>query len=339
MAAHLPRFWHYTRGDRMKLIRQAQLFLLMAAELKTPDQLKQQYYNAAMSKLKSATTIGDANAWLYELFHYYRAYSFFNFDEIVNIFVDLLFSTHKFNFHNIERDLHYLSLSEIPDIDTKIKTYIIQRYIDNYLDKIDIVDYLALETMDLPLGPEYYRKVQMSIIKGIIDMAQNQPIMSSSQLAHLMTYSTKLDKQFLLRLAKHLGPDYYAKVMENQSGKHVPIKNEMESKEKLTSYDIARLFNSKSEGIGRKRFMTWMIDKADEKGKNYLRTFLYQGDGDQYFMLDEQMKPMDTNYNIIKWPQQIKPILHWSTLPQEIQDKWSNMFADFKIVPNTNFGS
>ena len=69
-------------------------------------------------------------------------------------------------------------------------------------------------------------------------------------------------------------------------------------------YDIAEWIQIKKDTFKlftRDQFLK-LINTANEQAKEYLRTFLYRGDGGELFMLDSEMQPMNEHYKKMAFP-------------------------------------
>lgn len=326
----------------MTLISKAQIFYCLAAEIDPAryQELKKEY-DEDIAKIPSLS-LREINFDVYQMYSAYNKYDFFNTDQINNIIYDKILSS-TVNLRNILYRLDDLS-STIDSI-FNIKKFILNTYIDQFLGKIDEYEYIKLEGHNSKyVSDENFRKVQAAIIKKISNEAQSDKIddvqNSIGAIGYLLAHSTKFSKQLLLRLAKHLGKGYYAQVMQEA---HFPddttikqIKNEEHTKP-LTPFDIARLFYLKSRWAGKRHFFKQIIEHSDVQAKQYLRSFLYLGGKNGVFMLDDQMQPMNEDYQTLPWPSEAEPILYWNNLSSDMKERWGRIFAEFKVVPTVSF--
>lgn len=154
-------------------------------------------------------------------------------------------------------------------------------------------------------------------------------------LSGLILQSDLFDKDWLERLAKRFGVDYYAEVMAKVSGPSIDSKiMELRNKDSLNVFDIARIMKNYLNDFLPKEIMEDLIHKADDKGKEYLRSLLYiPVDGPKaFFMLDEDMQPISEDYANILFPDRMF-IAKWDHMSQQERDKWLQIFENFKVVP------
>lgn len=217
----------------------------------------------------------------------------------------------------------------------RFNKYLIEYYIDNFED-MSIYEYLEIETKDI--DEEHLRKAQNKIIKHIIELTNEKHHFntgrSQKNLKMLLEHSRKFDKSFLKRLAKHLGIEYYGELMADLNNKLV--------KDKYDIYDIAELIAHSIKGGAGFSSDTFkrILGKADNKAKEYLRTFLYtntEGTYEKYkfnnWILDENFKPMTSDYKNIALPAQFYIMRYWQDV-KPLADVWMPIFDDFKIIPN-----
>ncbi len=331
------------------LIEKAQLFYKLAVIGPAMDTIPnwQKYNEDKISYEKIVATLPgqswrQAQETILDLNSQYRHYHFFNLDTLLHILADILIAHKPQVFRDILSELHYFKLMSDSKINDNFNRIVIHQYLSQYIDKLTLDDYLQLENT-CNFDQADLRKAQAKIIKDIVDGAHSpdpEDIKQSiADMIRLMNEAYWLNAQFKERLAKHLGPGFYARVMSGGGAAKPLTTKEWQEKKSYTPHDIARMFaqqSQQSSGMGRGRFLSHVLNKADEKARQYLRSFLYSN-GYKLFMLDEEMRPMDENYKRISWPQQIFPVLNWNELMKEDKEKWFNVFSEFQVVPTTSF--
>ncbi len=246
------------------------------------------------------------------------------------------------------------------DIIKKIMQYMADRLISSS-SPFNERDYLWVEKISDLISSETLEKAQRKIILYLMDsfkfdMSANESDSYGSGghktaavlWEKLYNKSNKFPKVWLEELAKKFGADFYAYVMsystlpatDKKLTHQQNIHNRINNNDKLSIYDIALLF---SPNIIRDGFtpeeMKTIISKVDDQAFAYMRTFLYTDSitiwqGNQYFMLDENGKLMDINYNTVEWPSSTyvaKP--NDLAAKPELKEKWVKIFEEFNVIP------
>src|SRR5271157_5843825 len=139
----------------MKLIVKAQLFYKLAiigpAMETIPNwqeyNAKKQEYDHIMATLPGQP-LRDAELIFESTHRLYRRYDFFKLDKLMDILSDILLKENNYNIERIQSDLQYLKMTRNPEIDQQFNRLVIHKYVENYLDKLDIVGYLSLEKVN-----------------------------------------------------------------------------------------------------------------------------------------------------------------------------------------------
>ncbi len=225
-------------------------------------------------------------------------------------------------------------------IKENIKQIIIQDVLEFYLDnsdkKLTGSAYLSVFEKDY-LSKRILRKAQHKIIQSIINMQkENKLVESMSLLNNLLKNSVKLDKSLLWKLAKHFGPEYYGELSNLPHGILKPVKiPDFNDKKVIDMYDVSEWlwsFRISSQRWNKNDFLK-LLEKSNDEAKQYLRTFLYIGTDDK-FILSEDMKPMNKNYQSIPFPDQFYIMYGWQDV-EPIKKVWEPIFDEFKIIPYT----
>ena len=224
---------------------------------------------------------------------------------------------------------------------SKIVDYVLRRFVDDPSVDMQVADYEIYEEHEVP--SDLLRKAQNKIIKTIIARSKDDSRIAENEMVNAITYLLKaskhFSKNFLLNLAKHLGIDIYKRVREET--RELGEVETLKKKEKLNVFEVAEIltYNAMTS-----KEMIDLIRKADDKAKEYMRRFLYKPtDGSIFisdninslFILDDELKPMDINYNNINWPNNIiaeQPSIYLSSEP-ELLAKWRKIFEEFKVIP------
>ena len=260
----------------------------------------------------------------------------FEFDKIIGMFANTLFNTYN---KNIADMLHSrIVIYRLEDkYREKIELFLAKWYINNHLDNIEWgMELRALEALS-QLPKEYLRKAQSQIIKNIIknfEAGHTQWVIDALKSLH---FHSSFDSKFIERLAKKLSPAIYASIMPHSTQRSTYEPSEAEvalntfnRQEKLDIYDIAQILLIKDYLTP--KYFNEIFQKADEKGKEYLKGFLYcdiqSGD---YFMLDEENKPLNEDLKNIPFPPKFIMVANRNEMgePEKVM-KWSHIFADFK---------
>lgn len=231
-----------------------------------------------------------------------------------------------------------------------IINYILNRNIEEPYDVEGNDDYFVYE--DENISPELLRKAQTKIIKSIYalyDLGDNKSLIYI--LRTLLKKSRKLPQDFLIKLIKHFGPDIYVEVTNQTELAGYSRQRDLIQKEKLNIFDVASLW-ANQVFFDIHDFMK-VIEKADDKAKQYMRTYLYiSGLHDDAadslawaFMLSEDMTPMNIEYKTIAWPSTLVPFSLSVEKPfslsgeqldyeDEMKARWQQIFDEFNIIPH-----
>lgn len=293
-----------------------------AAEIIDEAKEKEEYER----DLKNLSLPSTGLQYIEEFIEQFRRQPYFDKDKVFIVYADKVIG-HMANFDAM-RD--YLS-----DNDDDLVEYVIDRFLDLPDTILNDEEYLRLEVSGF-LKDNYVRKAQEKVVKYILsqDRVEHSHYGTdvADDLGNLWRHSKKFDKKFLERLIKHFGPETYAEVMANEMQPDKQFRDTL-NKKTLNIYDIASLLKTLDRGHFRKDEFISMLKKADDRAKEYLRTFLYNGGGENYFMLDEEMKPIDKEYKQISIPSLIRPIFNWRDLSQARQKQWHQIFNEFQIIP------
>ena len=186
----------------MEMYRKASLFLKLAQT--TPNRAEYE----AKEKLLPTMSSND----IIKFIKTFSTYSYFNFDKVAPILAEK-----ELKDGALSMAISWLVniLGEYADIRLKLQRYFVEYHIDHNI--IISRQYInIIEPSDI--SEAYLRKAQTKVIKDIIDFATNNPTeksydASQSMLGELIDNSTKFNPQFLERLAKHLGIEYYGDLM------------------------------------------------------------------------------------------------------------------------------
>ena len=165
---------------------------------------------------------------------------------------------------------------------------------------------------------------------------------------HYMMSDPLIPRPFLLELAKTFGGDFWEKMglstgnaprhIEDISPyQHVPgLMNDPEHI--WTDKDIEILFRDLRYGAITGDELRQIIEKANGRGRNYLRAFLYRdAEHGALFMLDEDMKPLGQEYQTLPWPEEVVPmklsILRGLDREGKYAPVWEKIFEEFHVIP------
>lgn len=239
----------------------------------------------------------------------------------------------------------------------KLKSFILKYFVDHYIDKMTIERFIALDAIGslspkFGLPVEYVRRAALEMFKKISDLYNEGDETKALNDMGRMFASRLISQELIEKVAKRMGADFYAKLKSkvlaptSYAGEdHRPKRlNDLRNKEKLTVFDVAELLynDGRGNGIFTSAEFQNMLNKSDDKAKNYLRSFLYWSmnkDGvwlrSGAFMLDDEYKPMNIEYKNIPFPANFYAVKDWSaTLTPKEQQEWAKIFADFKVPAN-----
>ncbi len=271
-----------------------------------------------------------------EFINFWATEDLFEFDKVIGMFANTLFSTYT-------NDTLYQILHSSPiaygledRYRDKIKLFLTKYYIDNYFDRIKAYDMNGFDEVS-QLPKDYLRKAKFEIVNKIIkDFEAGHILLVVDELKYLRLASS-FDNKFIERLAKKLSPAIYANIMPHDEERYAyepsnaeVAMNTFNRQDKLDMYDIARILLIKDDLTP--KYFNEILQKADEKGKEYLKGFLYfdmeKGD---YFMLDEEMKPLNIELKNIPFPPKFIMVANRDEMGNSKEKmKWSEIFADFK---------
>lgn len=212
--------------------------------------------------------------------------------------------------------------------------YLLERWLQDH-PQLRLANYFPYEEYEI--SADLLRKAQEALVKRIISLFQSgdpqQHQNGESYLRALLDNSTKFNYKFLMNLTKHFGTDTYMHVLQEINAP--PLVSEYANKQKLSVFDIAHLYNNR-------QYLDWkeltnIINKTDDKGKEYIRGWLYdEGDGGpSLFMLDGEMRPLNIQYRSIDLlPEDQFYIRRLRNLKNEqVREQWHQMFNDNQVIP------
>lgn len=332
------------QGRAAKLYQRAIFFYKMAAQLNLP-------FQEDVFKTQPGRKEADYHQWLSQLstinakeiligMDYFWDDPYFNFKLVFDALMHNLFSFTK----RLPSVFTALEGTLDPWKTKRLKTETIKYYLDHFADEMGTDYYMNYIETDNDLSNEYLRKAQLSLVNWIYENASQYFDSTVKLLTTLLKESKKFNKDFLLRLAKHLGPEFYAEVVSQyypfkaqETNTYRPLSDrdvELLKKETLNIYDIAEwleLQNKKHLLIHKGEFEKILI-KVNNDAKDYLRKFLYRSDDGQFFILDEEMRPMNKNYQSIQFPTKFQVFRDWQSI-EPLRDAWRPIFEEFHIIP------
>ena len=324
----------------LEVLKKSILFYKLATMQDTPEERKAMYER----DLVSLPTSTHAN-YICEFIGWFYDEPFFEFEKVAGILFNRLMGT----IVGIDNILDYLRQSLPTALGNdgaavgRFMSYAANEYFDLIKGNWGIDTYLdAIEGNSAFLSPEVIRKYQSAIIKKVIDYASGDDLSvrnSKQLLSQLIRGSSLFSQGFLVQLARHLGPDDYADVMAKAVGADIEDEiKELKQKDKFSVFDVAEIIKYYTNDFITKDIIEDLINKSDAKGKEYLRSILYlsvdqsANVDEPFFMLDEEMRPVNGEYQNISLPNNIF-VARWSSMKQIVRDKWLKIFADFKVVP------
>lgn len=267
---------------------------------------------------------------------------FFDNDTVLNILMQVGFSGFGGSSANPLNSIFYYLLQEKLPSTTNWDKFMARYYIDHFLDKMFIGDFLILEKFKYPseyLPVEYLRKIQNHIIKHIIELYKNNEENVAISWMRQLYRESKFPHKFLENLAKHLSPEFYAKFTQNENTSkesrwaHENSLNEIYNQDKYNIYDAARLMNDTNEYTP--DFIKTLLERGDQKVKDFVRSFLYENNWEKSpssrFIIDDEFNPINDQLKVIKWPASFS-IVVWDKLSDKEKIKWGEIFSDFKMI-------
>lgn len=204
-------------------------------------------------------------------------------------------------------------------------------------------DYLDLEKVQAMVGPEVIKRAQKKMILRWIRLSRSdQPHdMDDLKEGWKLVYdnSQLISQQFLQELAKKFGMEFYLNVM---GGVDIPLEHlpeDLLNKNDITAYDVALFFNRVATFSG--KFFKKLLEKikSNLELQNFVRGYIYadkyfssKGQNIKFFILDEDLNPMDQNYNNIPFSSNITA-LRLRNMPEEDAEVWRKIFDEFGVIP------
>lgn len=204
-----------------------------------------------------------------------------------------------------------------------------------------IYTYLHLET--LPINNRIlqdYQRIILTTLMRVLERIQedgNQLWFKDSlrSLNDLFKKSTKFPKNLLEGLFKRFGLENYTRLIFTPEHYQAALKKDM-----ITKWEAALIIRNSASEYNYFITDTFLdiLNKCDVGAKEYFRGFIYCdasfkdfATSNEYFMLSEDMTPMDLNLKQIAWPGGFL-IQRLSSVPEEVQKVWGPIFANFGIL-------
>lgn len=244
----------------------------------------------------------------------------------------------------------YISLHDFqaPDLqDKEIKRAIVKKII-NYKVETQFLapgedmycgDYLDLEKVHAMVSDDVIKRAQQRMILRWIRLSRSDRSYDKSDLKEgwelIYAHSQLIPQQFLEELAKRFGMEFYLSVMKpikTQGFAGRDLVENLLNQNEINEYDLAVLFESDIWFSG-KHFQQ-LLDKVAPHSnlREFVRGYLYVHT--DYYMLDEDLKLIDKNYQLVSMPLLIKPVhLNGPLVHKSEQKIWQKIFDDFKVVP------
>lgn len=246
----------------------------------------------------------------------------------------------KFSYINYESLLDE-GLNKYPELVNMGGRLILEMVKSNPWDFVNNVDrYLALEkakALDPHILQDYQRLLVQYIMAGLKRWRESSDDASwfylfRDAIRTLYLSSTKFPRNLLDGLIKRFGVDEYHKfVASEKSGQNWM---ELIKQPVLSQWDVSIILDL---GTLTKDVMEQVTQKADAKAREYLRSFVYWAGGrdhnapNTYFILDEELHPMNMFMEKREWPATTYP-MHFDWLSDEMKQVWGPIVADFGLV-------
>lgn len=330
----------------MNIIDKCKIFYKLAIE-NNEEELKN-YYNKDLSKIQNSPTQQN----ILDFITAYHSSSVFKIDDIIKL-ID------KLNIHDPTDILDFYS--DLTGYSSRsLADELGKHMLDNFIARGQIQDLSGLRDIMIVYSAimkkininGYLEKIAKKLVLHFIRLERNDHDELVREIKDLWMnlsneyYHNILSRTFLRELAKRFGVDVYLNTTSDYDWPD--IYNEflkIYDKDVLNIYDVAAMIKHidghEAGYVGQNGFFSiqefkTILNKADEQAKEYLRGFLYtygMGGQNWLFMLDEAMQPMDRHYKSISWPDNIKPVHLMIYVQGKIQKEWSEIFAEFKIIP------
>ena len=273
---------------------------------------------------------------------------YYNEDELAKLLVEKAFKEVK-NLTSVNDTLRDVSVKHT--FFDKMKLLAIEYFLDHITDTyLTAKEYVNIIEKTTNLPDKYLRKAQARILKEISNLGTDNPTedsyrVSQKELAHLMTASTKFSQDLLWRVAKHFGPEYYGEIVEKMGNRPPSEYNNkvwlpsIKDKDIYNVYDLSivlqELRHYDKRSFDAPDFQK-LIKKCNPEAKQYLRRLLYGHNTSrttsEYFILDEEMKPMNEEMKNIPFPSYFWILWGWQEI-DPIRELWLPIFHDFGIIP------
>lgn len=267
---------------------------------------------------------------------------FFKLNDVINLIILNVGDSASFtsSIYWLEDSIFNAGLTD--DIFSKILDAVLLHYLRNKPETFTIGDYYDVEHFKPRLSESTFKLAQnrlMILLLNLIkefnseDTKLDRRASIMEKFRGLYEKAKYVPKSLMEGLIKRLGPESYGSIFSNHAS-HL-----LESKDKLDEYGIELTF--KKTGMFKREEFENMLNKATPEGKDYMRRFLYNGvDSHNYnaktkwFMLSEDMTPMNWEYKKIELPQFINPIRISDWIEDSaIKNRWIQIMYDFGIVP------
>ena len=220
--------------------------------------------------------------------------------------------------------------------------YLVKRML-NELPFNDIV-YLEIERAHHYISNDLLEEAQKRVIAYLIEASKTESMddwMATWKLLEekseflstelLIKLTKKLDIEFYLEVMDHMTKDYSLNLQQIKHRNAEAIENIIHQS-KFDIYDLAYIFRlGAKEGFRIKLFFDIINrSKFDPEMVKYLRGFIYFGLG--FFMLDDDLKPMSSQYQKVAWPSNVTP-MHLDDVDIKYQKVWQRIFGEFNVIP------
>lgn len=221
--------------------------------------------------------------------------------------------------------------------------HLAKRIIDEF-PEFDVQTYLDIEKAHQYISNDLLEAAQRRVLSYLVELSKTDSVDDWLATWKLLEGNSEfISRELLIKLTKKLDVEFYIEVMNYinrdytlslQQIKHrdAELIENIIHQSNFGIHDLAYILRLGAKDGFRIKLFFDIINRSkyDPEMVKYLRGFIYFGLG--FFMLDDELKPMDSQYRRVAWPSNVTPV-HLDDLDIKYQKVWQRIFNEFQVIP------